>query len=100
VEESKVETRLGLHGGNSPVTKPGYSGWVEEKPTMRFESERLDAIDNNFGCTILVWDIYRSRPVLVVQPRICPDQLATLFALVVPLLPPSSGPFGTEYDRG
>lgn len=100
MKEGEVKAGFCLHGGNGSITEPRYSGWVEEKPTMRFEGERLDAIDDNFGCAIFIGDIYRSRPVFIVQPRVCPDQLATLFTLMVSLLPPSSGSLGTQDNRG
>lgn len=65
---------------------------------MRLKRQRLRGVDDNLGCAVLVGDIYRSRAVLVVQPRIGADQLPALLVFVPSLLPPPPATLSAKDD--
>lgn len=57
-------------------------------------------MDDNLGGALLIGDVDGPRAILVVEPRVGPNQLAALLALVAPVLPPSPAALGAQYNRG
>lgn len=98
MQERQIQARFCLGRRNRPIAKAGHSWRIEKQPSVRLERQRLRGIDDNLGRAVFVGDVYRSRAVLVVQPRIGADQLPALLVFVPPLLPPPPAALGAEDD--
>lgn len=88
MQERQIQARFCLSRRNRSIAQARHSWRIEKQPSMRLERQRLRGIDDDFGRAVFVGDVYRSRAVLVVQPRIGADQLPALLVFVPPLLPP------------
>lgn len=98
MQERQIQARFCLSRRDRPIAKARHSWRIEKQPSMRLECQRLRGIDDNLGRAVFVGDVYRSRAVLVVQPRIGADQLPALLVFVPSLLPPPPAALGAEDD--
>lgn len=98
MQERQIQARFCLSRRNRSIAQARHSWRIEKQPSMRLERQRLRGIDDDFGRAVFVGDVYRSRAVLVVQPRIGADQLPALLVFVPPLLPPPPAALGAEDD--
>lgn len=98
MQEGEVEARLGLCRWDRAVTNPQHARRVEEEPTVRLERQGLGCVNDDLGRAVLVGDVDRSGSILVEKRRVRPDELAALFPLLPPLLPPALCTGSSEDD--
>lgn len=101
MQECEVQSWLGLRRRCLWVARVSHAGCargLQEESAMRIEGGWLGGMDDHFGGRVAVGNVDGSAAILVLEPRVSPQQASARLFLRPPLLVPCVGSVACSYD--